>query len=432
MRSHPIRASVPTLSLCVCALLLSACSLFEPQQDVGERSSYVVASPKVRSNRVMFLTDSAMGEGSRRYILASNSFDLDLKAADARRAQNGSPLSIIVNSAWLDIPEADRTKSHDIAVILNLETSQEQGVQQLAVWYQTDVPIGERLSFGDLLIHQTESWDEAKPVTIRLRVIDVTAERNIRTRLALNKVKELGGSVLLAAKNPLTAPLVNTAVDAAALVIAGKKNQALLDYTATFYAKAAGGTSQIELTPLLLGRVVVVGTDKMDQQLVFDQATGSMREWANKAPGAVLATPAVLMTVTDSELQVSPMVLQRSTYITNLINSASAGDVAEVEKQGNDFVASLKAFATYDSLRRYRRIGDLNSLITLLKAESTPPSVRLAFTRKLENITHCSDLSADGALDTLQSNLANDKVQIDQITGKLPDNANVCDAKAEG
>src|SRR6478735_4422412 len=115
-----------------------------------------------------------------------------------------------------------------------LLTSQEQGVQQLAVWYQTDVPIGERLSFGDLLIHQTESWDEAKPVTIRLRVVDVTAERNLRTRLALNKVKELGGSVLLAAKNPLTAPLVNTAVDAAALVIAGKKNQALLDYTATF------------------------------------------------------------------------------------------------------------------------------------------------------------------------------------------------------
>ncbi len=396
--------------------ILSGCQTVNP--GLGERDQYVVSSPEVRANRVLY-ADTVKDTSNRRFVPLVHPDEIDLtnSSIKARIAKNNEPLSIIINSVWLALPEQDQSKTFDIAVVLTIEGSQKGGMQQIAAWYQTDTPLDDRLNFGDLLIYQQDSWDSAKPVSLRVRIIDVTAERNIRTRIALDKVREFGGNVLLAAQNPFTNAIYGTAIEAASLLLTNKNNRVLLDYTANFYSAQTAQQGGLDLTPLLLGRIVVVGSKEAAGSLRFDERLGSLSD-TNSQP---IRSPVVVMSVSDSDLQLSPFTLAKSTYITNLINTATQGNATQYEQSLKTFSAATQALAASERLRRSRNVSDLPQVAASISKPEVPDDVASGIVRRLSHATGCRFLTKGGVQELSDKIKAADDAVFDPETGKLPE-----------
>lgn len=405
-------ASLAAMSVSV--LSLSGCQGFNP--GLGERDQYVVSTPEVRANRILYATP-VVDPTKRRFVslLHPDEVNVSDSAIKSRIARNNEPLSIILNSVWLALPQEYLTNTFDIAVVVTAEFSQQGGMQQIAAWYQTDTPLDDRLNFGDLLIYQHESWDSAKPVSVRVRIIDVTAERNIRTRVALNKVREFGGNVLLAASNPLTSAIFGVATEAASLLLTNQNNRVLLDYSANFYSAEMAQQSGLDLTPLLLGRVVVVGTKEAAGKLQFDQRLGGLTDDANKP----IRSPAVVMSISNSELQLSPFTLARSTYITNLINAATQANSTEYEKSLKTFLAATQALAASERFRRSRNAADLPALAEILNKSDVPGDVAASAVRRLSVASGCRFLNLGGVQELTDRIKSTPDAYFDPESGKL-------------
>ncbi|MCB4822686.1 hypothetical protein [Roseicella aerolata] len=179
----------------------------------------------------------------------------------------------------------------DAAIIIDVWTDErllEDGKppRPIVAWYQRGVRAGGQLNFNDIVVYAKSQWNSAAPPRIRVRVLDVTGERNREALNGLETANRFGGTIAAMAGNPLAAAAVEAATNAARLVIANNDNRAVLDFTVQFYhagvpnpngsalvprpadvpADAATTAANLRippaspwLTPFVQGRMVVVG-----------------------------------------------------------------------------------------------------------------------------------------------------------------------------
>jgi hypothetical protein len=207
----------------------------------------------------------------------------------------------------------------DAAIIIDVWTDErllEDGKppKPIVAWYQRGVRAGGQLNFNDIVVYAKSQWNSAAPPRIRVRVLDVTGERNREALNGLETANRFGGTIAAMAGNPLAAAAVEAATNAARLVIANNDNRAVLDFTVQFYqagvpnpngsalvprpadvpADAAVTAANLRippaspwLTPFVQGRMVVVGGNP-----AFWSANQGQRLWLDSRESQLAFGPA--------------------------------------------------------------------------------------------------------------------------------------------
>lgn len=379
----------------VLAMILSGCtSVLQP--GVGERDLYVVNTPEYPDNRVFYLGTSS---ADRLTQLVSGH---ETQTIDSDPV-HGQPLTVIVNSVGLPYVEEDKLVRRDLALILDIQAENQGNPQSIVVWYQRGVLPGQTLNFSNLLIYHQEAWDDRVAPYFRIRIMNVSGERNLETREALAEVSKYGGLVALALQNPGLSPVISTAARAASLVLAGRENRMVLDYTVQFYGKKRVENSPgTYLTPLKLGRFALVGRRSSDlpnsqfwrTPLTYDEFNGTIqsKQGDSRAP---MNTPVVMVTVTNQEAIVPAFVASKSAYLTRLLTEASTKNLDEIQRESSDLTQRIRAYVLREKVYRYRQKGDLSELVSLMKNadDPLPSDVNESLVRFLRRISGCNALS---------------------------------------
>ncbi len=359
-----------------------------------------VEAPVYRANRTLFLEPEVKQDGSLRQANLLHGYEIAERvkavrakggAQGARRSvRNRDPLSIVVTRArvpaglaqCLPRREAALTggaATRDIAVLLDVATATDRQ-EFIAVWYETGVQDGEELSFEGLLVYATDAWDARFPPYFRLRLVDVSAERNAQVRALLERVKGVSSSILGLTGVPGAAPILGLAASAAEQVLANGANRALVDFTFQLYGASllddAGG---VPLSVLQSGGVLVTaapcgqGTDWFAQRLVYDWRLGVV-ETAGDTPQRA-DVPYVLATLLTADLAVPRIVKERSTGIMARLTSPTVTQ-SEIAAAQRDLDALTKALDLLGKREAFRRAPSLAMLRTFLtEAETAFPGL---------------------------------------------------------
>ena len=228
---------------------MSGCGLL--RGNIAPTDNSAVQTPIYSANKVLFM-GNATNDG--RYAPLKETHEQAVSKGGVRRqVQNRQPLSIVVSKAY--VPSTLRIcnnrpsdlfypKGRDIAVLPDVSTSSDKQ-DFIAVWYQRDVPPDTSLSFQDLLVYSTDAWDAKYPPYFRLRLVDVSSERNTALGALLDQVRSASPSITSSIGAPEAAPIVNIAALAAKQVLAHGADKSLVDFTFQLYGGAllneAGG-----------------------------------------------------------------------------------------------------------------------------------------------------------------------------------------------
>lgn len=356
---------------CAQALTLGGCDL---ARSVGFGDGDVVISPAYSANRLMLLEPSADPQYSRLRYPAERPNPRD--PSDTRQpVLNRQPISIIISKVHVPTSLAQCINrlsdplfqgKRDIAVLLDTAT-QAGPSTALAVWYETGISPGQYLTFENLLVYSTAAWDSRFPPYFRVRLIDVTAERNAATRSALDTVRENGPRIGTLLQAPGASPLISAASEVGKLVLANERNVALLDFTFQLFGEqlAAGGGGA-PLGVLQTGGMILTAPpcpaegeppmfprgrlrhDNFEFQIVNDD-------------NVALDMPFVYATILSADLAVPDVVRDRSTAIMARLSgpAASASQIDEALKSVGELQASLAALSARE---RFRTTPNLNSL----------------------------------------------------------------------
>jgi hypothetical protein len=325
-------------------------------------------------NRVFF---EARLESTDQYtvqlIPLQHIFEIDPneRARESDAIENGDPLSVVLQG--VRIPEGLPGGLRDIAVVLDICTSGEQGLTTLLAFYQRDVPPGQLLNFNNLLVYADPMWDSSNPPYFRVRVLDVKAERNRRTDAILEKVSNLSAQIGGMVPHPAI-PLVTTAMDAARLLLSNQQNELLLDYQIQFYSieqiASAGGAT---LGPLLAGSWLAVGRDRegdasfWNTKLQYERATGRLITGSTERPTNV-PVPYIQMALLKTDAQVPKLVLDRSESLLSLLSTpAGKSDLDSLDIASESLTYAIDAFSLERSLRKYGTIQDVAQIIKKLE-----------------------------------------------------------------
>lgn len=345
--------------------------------------------------------------------------------------KNGDPVTIIVNKAYVPITSADATqnarladlfanrKTRDIAVLLDFGARAEQEENFIAVWYQRDVPPDEPLSFQDLVVYSQDNWDDRVPPYFRMRLVDVSNERNTRTEELLNQVSSLSGNLLSVVSSPLAGPAMSIATRAAQLALANSKNLLLIDYTFQFYSaaqiKEAGG---VPLGQFRKGGILVMGqpytakssinpnptaqgagTEKentpkpsfWENNFQFDfklRRVLSVPESASPTPVAV-DVPYMLATVMTTEAVIPNVVKRRSQQITKVLTDREAvrSELSSVIDEAGKLQKSLQAFKMREDFSQSPSKDSFGKFLDTALANELPDPESAWLLASLRNVT---------------------------------------------
>lgn len=357
-------------------ILLAGCDLARMS---GFGDGDVVFSPAYSANRVMLLEP---GEDIRYSTLRYPAERRNARNPhDTRQAVlNRQPVSIIISKAYVPLtlpacvkrPSDAFFRGRDIAVLL--DTSTESGSStSLAVWYERGVTPGQHLTFENLLVYSTSAWDSRFPPYFRLRLIDVTAERNTSTRQALETVRENASGVGSLLNAPAGSPLIAAAAQVGDLVLANEANMPLMDFTFQLYGEqlaATGGGAPLGILQtggLLLTAppcpVPGVASSGLPAGLRHDNFEFEIED----ARGVRQEMPFIYATLVSADMAVPDVVKARSTAImTRLAQpTADASDIEEALSAVRGLDASLSALGARE---RFRATPNLNSLTSFVEA----------------------------------------------------------------
>lgn len=340
----------------------------------------------------------------------------EFKHTDPKNAdlviRKGWPLAIVVSG--VRVPEDLPGGRRDLAVIIDVATSANGPLQSMVVFYQRDVPPGQMLNFQNLLIYSDPKWDPSVPPYFRLRIIDVRAERNDRMKSTLDQVSNLGASLSGLVPHPVL-PIVNTAIEAARLILQNQANQTLLDYQIQFYSsdqvKAAGGA---DLAVFRTGTWLVVGrprdtvwppveqraygppppdssanpghpgryepsfpSDVWRESLGVDRDTGQILRCTD---GRVIFAPYVTVVVMSSDAQVPKFILDRCAELIQMLSSPSGkADLDGLDRAVRALLQSENAYKARRRIQRDESFADLESLVQSLEenASTTDPAKKI-------------------------------------------------------
>lgn len=359
------------------ALVLSACA-GGPQPGLGEADRFRVFTPIFSDNRVYYVAPEHEGVSS----LLDPGTPLEGGEDSSLVVQKNEPLSVIVRS--IEIPKDPRyrleQRSGDYAVILDVGAAPDGGSESLVVWYQTGVKPDQSLNFANLLVYYEPRWDQRVAPLFRIRVLEVTQERNIEARRMLARVEQFSRRIGFLVANPAVSPLIGLARTAAELVLANRQNRMLLDYTVQLYSQqavAASGSGR--LGQLRRGSYMVVGRPDLKSgepvgrefwQNTFEFEPISRRVKGDKF-GSVDA-PLALFTVATVDTIVPKLVIERSAALTRLLTEeAPTISVEQIEEQAAALNHSIRAFVTMERVRRYGDTGSLGDLVRFLQQSGT-------------------------------------------------------------
>jgi hypothetical protein len=319
-----------------------------------------------------------------------------LTATDPLRAdavQNGDPVAILVNRVLLpgSLTADGGRESRDIAVLLDFSGVAGEDEKSIAVWYQRSVPADEPLSFQNLVVYSQDSWDNRVPPFFRMRIVDVSIERNERTRELLNQVSNFGGSLAQVFATPVAGPLINLAGRAAQLVLANRENELLIDFTFNLFSSAQiGRAGGMPLGLFKRGGLLVMGLpagqsrDYWANQLRFDHvttqvqlaaATGATPAASAAVVAQVMDAPFMIATVLTTETVVPTVVKRRSQVITKTLSDPAVirENIGAVIDDAKALVGSLavlqarEAFARIPTANTFLAFAGLVSRSTTLK-----------------------------------------------------------------
>ncbi len=355
--------------ICAAAVLgllsISGCSSLGPQ--VSDR--FTVFTPEFADNRVYYLGGREAGKNQPLESLGQIT-----KKGNNEIVRN-SPISVILRS--VEIPakyESDGkggmkkgivSEDADYAVILDVGVKADGSSSSLVVWYQRGVQPGQSLNFSNLLVYYEPRWDDRVAPFFRVRVMNVTKEKNEETRKALERAHNIAGSIGVMAKNPMVTPLIGISFTAAELVFANKENKMLLDYSVQLYSTSAAQQAAMELGTLKRGSYVVVGRPPEESRTFWRGPFSYEPESRLLFKGnTMINVPTATLTVGTFESVVPISVVDRSNALTALLSSNGSGStVEEIQDVNNRLSASIEAFTAAEKIRRYRNHMDVEKII---------------------------------------------------------------------
>lgn len=357
------------------ALVLLGCS--EPGPIWGE--NYTVYNPVYRDNRVFYLDKPARGTTSQ--ALRSPSDD---GIPRSESIPKNSPLSIILRS--VEIPSSDPlvigdksykspvSKSADYAVVLDVGVSNTGEEQSIVVWYQRGVKPGQSLNFSNLLVYYEPSWDERIAPLFRMRVIEVTKEKNEETRRMLDRANNLVKAAGVVSGNPNLMPVAGVAMAAASLIMANKENRSLLDFTVQLYSSKAisvGGSS--DLGELRRGSYIVVGKPEEESRAFWSNATAFTYETQARIlmnGRSVVNAPTALISIGPFESIIPKSVLERSAALNELlVASGKDSNIEQISLVSKQLNASVIALAWRERIVRYNERSDVELALGAIQVE---------------------------------------------------------------
>ena len=314
------------------------------QPGFEERDRFVVNTPSFYDNKVFYV--SATLEHDQYPLKRADQLTEDSNSTII----HGSPLSLILNNVTLPPSQAKGTK--DIAVVLEIGTASSGESAPVVAWYQRGVRADQPLNFANLLIHFEPRWDARVAPFVRIRVVDVSSEKNEEARDALAQVGALaqGVSAFIPGANQAA---VSLGVKAASLVISNRTNVQLLDYTVQFYSdEAIAAANGSGLTPLRRGRILLVGRPLEQPSTYWTSFKGSLDPATTQvySNGSSVVSPVVTLTVSVAQSIVPAIVAQRSSYLSTLLTTAQQADLTAVKAAGRSVYDGARTFAAIESL----------------------------------------------------------------------------------
>jgi hypothetical protein len=385
---------VRQLYLLILCLIATGCNGIR-QPGFGERDRFAINTPTYFDNKVF-------------YVLPKLEEDqYPLKRADqltedsSSRINHGSPLSVILNSVVLPPSQSEGTK--DVAVVLEIGTASGGESAPIVAWYQRGVRADQPLNFSNLLIHFEPRWDARVAPLVRIRVVDVSSERNDEARDALAQVGALANGMgsFIPGTSQATVAL---GIKAASLVISNRSNTQLLDYTVQFYSdEAIAASNNTGLTPLRRGRILLVGRPLQQTSAYWATFKGSLDPATAQvfSNNQAVSSPVVTITVSVAQSIVPAIVAQRSSYLTTLLTAAQQSDVSAVLTAGRSVYDGARTFAAIENLRRNRDPVSLSSLIQLEQntgADKVSDDDKALIRSTLKELTTCGVSSTAAVL----------------------------------
>ncbi len=347
--------------------VLAGCAGGEPR--IGD--SYTVHTPIYADNRIFYLKPGANPADAVRTLELAG-----MPASDAAERQlavpPNAPLSIMMRS--VEIPARQDAAGNktagidgpaDYAVILDIAAKDDGSNQSIVVWYQRGVQPDQSLNFSNLLVYYVQRWDERVAPSFRLRVMDVTTERNTETLRALQRAQGVASGAASLANNPLVSPLVGVAFTAAELVLANQRNRMVLDYSVQLYSQAAvsqSAGSNLGLlkqgTYVVVGRPVAGSRAFWEKPLTYNARTNQVLDGTTP-----LNVPTALVSVGTFESIVPKSVLEKSVALTALLSKVGSGaSIEQVSDAQDRLQAAVTAYALGERLARYRDQNTLDEI----------------------------------------------------------------------
>lgn len=368
--------------LAAAAVLLGGCA---ERGVLSLTSKSAVDAPVYAANKVLFLEPNVDAAGklvnARRANLKDGYQLAETVRGGAlvgtrRSVKNRQPISILVSRAYL--PATARTcnkrpsdalfsgKGRDIAVLLDLSTSADRE-EFIAVWYERNVVPDQTLSFQDLLVYSSDAWDAKYPPYFRMRLVDVSSERDTAVGALLDQVRASSATITSLAGAPAAAPVLGVAALAARQVLAHEKNKSLVDFTFQLYGEhllaEAGG---VPLGVLQTGGMLVTappceaGNAFWENDLQFDHRLNRIVR-----QNAVEPMPYIFATVLTADLAVPQIVRTRSAEIMRRLTDPQIAQ-AEIEESLKDVTRLQGALEALNAREQFRRRASKDSFAQLV------------------------------------------------------------------
>nr|WP_288913117.1 hypothetical protein [uncultured Pseudomonas sp.] len=362
---------IKVVSLVLLSIALFGCVGREPSID----DQFTMFTPIFADNRVYFL--KARNVSSQTQDLEALGTSL---VAGEEAVPRNAPLSVIMRSVEMPAAQEVDEKGNyrktpvsgpaDYAVILDVGTNDDGTTKSMVVWYQRGVQPDQSLNFSNLLVYYEPRWDERVAPSFRIRVMDVTKERNAETRRALERAHSISSSVGSVAANPLVTPLIGIAFTAAELIFSNKQNRMLLDYSVQLYSSASvAQAGSGELGMLKRGSYIVIGRSSEESRdfwrssFVYDAKTHALL-----SNGKRINVPTAAITIGTFESIVPTIVMERSVALTTLLSSnGSKSSVEQIDDTSKRLAASVEAFTSGEKLNRYRSHFEVDKILSRLQ-----------------------------------------------------------------
>ncbi|NID14507.1 hypothetical protein [Luteibacter yeojuensis] len=351
------------LGAALMALWLIGCSTNGPQ--ISDRVK--VWTPIFSDNRVYRLEEKSSG-GTQALTSLDTPPVKDL-------VEPNSPLTIIMRS--VEIPEYEKagpiSKNADYAVIVDIGTAADGTSQSVVVWYQRGVSAGQSLNFSNLIVYYEPRWDQRVAPYFRVRVMDVTKEKNDETRRDLDRIQKLSMNVAGLASNPIVVPSVAVAFNVADLILSHEENRLVLDYSVQLYsAAAAAAAGSGGLGQLQKGSYIVVGRPNgADRTYWNSKFAFSPDSRILTADGTNQHVPVALITVGAFESIVPKLVVDRSVALTKLLSDdPQSTAIEQIDHASTLLGASVEAYVMGEKLRRYNDAKWVDDMIPRITAKS--------------------------------------------------------------